>query len=65
MKRAMVTRVTRTEFELDDGRVYQHPFELAEVPTTEEFQGIYNHWRELFEKELDGEQEAGRNSESR
>ncbi len=24
----MVTRVTETEFELDDGRVYQHPFEL-------------------------------------
>ena len=65
MKRAMVTRVTKTEFELDDGRVYQHPFELDEVPTNEEFQRIYNHWRELFEKELDGEQETNRDSESR
>ena len=38
MRRAMVTRVTKTEFELDDGRVYQHQFELDEVPTNEEFQ---------------------------
>jgi hypothetical protein len=53
----MGTRVTKTEFELDDGRIYQHPFELDEVPTIEEFQSIYNHWRELFDKELDGEQE--------
>ena len=65
MKRAMVTRVTKTEFELDDGRVYQHPLELDEVPTKEEFQRIYDHWRELFEKEFDGKQETGQNSESR
>ena len=62
MKRAMVTRVTKTEFELDDGRGYQHPFELDEVPTNEEFQRIYDHWRELFERELDDEQETNRNS---
>jgi hypothetical protein len=65
MKRAMVTRVTKTEFELDDGRVYQHPFELDEVPTNEEFQRIYDHWRELFEKEPDDEQEINRDSEGR
>lgn len=29
-----VVRVTRTEFELSDGRVYQHVVELDEVPTT-------------------------------
>lgn len=65
MKKAMVTRVTKTEFELDDGRVYQHPFELDEVPTTEEFQCIYDHWRELFEKELNDEQETDWNSQGR
>ncbi len=54
----MVTRVTRTEFELNDGRVYQHPFELDEVPTAEEFQRIYDHWRNLFEKELNAKQET-------
>lgn len=53
MKRATATRVTKTEFKLDDGRVYQHPFELDEVPTNEEFQRIYDHWRELFEEEKD------------
>ena len=65
MKRAMVTRVTKTEFELDDGRVYQHPFELDEVPTIEEFQRIYDHWLNLFEKELNAEQKTDWNSESR
>jgi len=65
MREAMVTRVTKTEFELDDGRVYQHQFELVEVPTNEEFQCIYDHWRELFEKELNGEQETDWDSESR
>ena len=62
MKKAMVTRVTKIEFELDDGRIYQHPFELDEVPTTEEFQRIYDHWCELFEKELNAEQETDRDS---
>ncbi len=58
----MVIRVTKTEFELDDGRIYQHPFELDEVPTIEEFQRIYDHWRNLFEKELNAKQETGRDS---
>jgi len=61
----MVTRVTKTEFELDDGRIYQHPFELDEVPTAEEFQRIYDRWRELFEKELDGKQETNRDNKGR
>jgi predicted HAD superfamily phosphohydrolase len=35
-----VVRVTATEFELSDGRVYQHPVQLDDVPTPEEFQDI-------------------------
>ncbi len=65
MKKAMVIRVPKTEFELDDGRIYQHPFELDEVPAIEEFQRIYDHWRNLFEQELNAKQETNRNSQGR
>lgn len=37
----MVVRVTKTEFELDYGRIFQHPVELDDVPTIEEFQKIF------------------------
>lgn len=40
-----VVRVTRTEFELSNGRVYQHNLELDEVPTIEKFQEIYDRQR--------------------
>ena len=35
-----VVRVTATEFELSDGRIYEHPVKLEpdEIPTLEEFQ---------------------------
>lgn len=48
-RKPKVIRVTRTEFELDDGRVFQHVIELDEVLTPEEFQEIYDHWRELID----------------
>jgi len=47
-KKPMVVRVTKTEFELDDGRVFPHPVELDEVPSVEEFQKIYNKSRKLI-----------------
>ncbi|PSB01734.1 hypothetical protein [Merismopedia glauca] len=49
-KKPRVIRLTKTEFELDDGRVYQHAIELEpdEVPTIEEFQGYYDHWLSLL-----------------
>ena len=49
----MVTRVTKTEFETDDGMIHPIPFELDEIPTIEEFQKIYDEWFRLFQhKEL-------------
>jgi len=39
-----VIKVTKTEFELEDGRVYEHPVELDEVPAIEDFQEIYDKW---------------------
>lgn len=58
MKRMTIKRVTKTEFETEDGRVFEHPVELEEVPTVAEFQRIYDFWVKTFEKiesgELDG-----------
>jgi hypothetical protein len=41
-----VVRVTSREFELEDGRVFEHPVPLNqdEVPTRSEFQEHYDHW---------------------
>jgi len=46
-KKPVVVRVTKTEFELDDGRVFPHPVELDKVPTVEEFQKTYDKSRKL------------------
>ncbi|WP_180977001.1 hypothetical protein [Fischerella thermalis] len=40
--------MTKTEFELSDGRIYPHVVELDEVPTVEEFQEFYDHWKHLL-----------------
>ncbi len=48
-KKPMVVRVTKTEFELDDGRIFPHPVELDDVPTVEEFQKIYDKSRKLVQ----------------
>jgi hypothetical protein len=39
-----VVRVTATEFELDDGRVFPHVEPLDPVPSPEEFQVFYDLW---------------------
>jgi len=51
-RKPMVVRVTKTEFELDDGRIYPMLFDLKddEVPTVDEFQKIYDQWHDLFRK---------------
>ena len=48
LKKMKVVKVTKTEFELEDGRVYEHPVELEEIPTLEEFQEIYDEWVDKF-----------------
>ena len=50
-----VVKVTKTEFELEDGRVYEHPVELDEVPTIADFQAIYDEWVEKFKHMFGGE----------
>lgn len=48
-KKMRVVRVTKTEFELDNGDVYPLPFELDETPTLKEFNEIYANSRTLVE----------------
>jgi hypothetical protein len=53
-----VVRLTTTEFELSDGRLYQHPVPLKpdELPTLQEFQSYYEYWfTRLSEKGNDRE----------
>jgi len=53
MKSHKVVRVTKDEFETEDGRIHPMVFDLDEVPTVEEFQSIYDEWLQVFrEKEL-------------
>jgi hypothetical protein len=58
VKKAVVIRVTETEFELEDGRVYPHLVVLDNVPTVEEFQSIYDHWFAVFNQEFAGKVDA-------
>ena len=46
----MIVRVTKTEFETDDGVIHPIPFELDEVPSVEDFQRIYDEWFRYFQK---------------
>ena len=48
-KKMKVIRVTKTEFELDNGDIYPLPFELDETPTLKEFNEIYANSRVLVE----------------
>ena len=51
MPRTVITHVTETEFQTEDGRTVPHPvpFPKGEVPSVEEFQKWYDHWHAVFE----------------
>lgn len=51
MNTPKVVRVTKTEFELDNGQIFPHAVELDEVPTVEEFQKHYDRWWNIFREE--------------
>ena len=48
-RKMKVVRVTRTEFELDNGDIYPLPFELDYTPTIKEFNEIYANSKILVE----------------
>ena len=52
-EKRLVVRVTKTEFELDNGRVFEMPIELEEVPPLKVFQQIYDQWSQVFQEMLE------------
>lgn len=60
MRRTMIVKVTKTEFETADGRVIPHPVPLDDVPTVEEFQAIYDRWYDVFRNQGLLEEEDGK-----
>jgi len=46
-----IVRVTTTDFELEDGRTYQHPVPLEKAPSLKQFQAIYDRWERVFHEE--------------
>jgi len=47
-KKFKVKKISKTEFELEDGSVYPIPFEMDYVPTVEEFQIIINNSKKIM-----------------
>ena len=46
-----VVRVNRSEFELSNGEVFEHPIELDETPTLKEFKKYYHYWKDILSKD--------------
>ena len=49
-KQFNVVRVSKTEFELDNGDIYPIPFELDYEPSVEEFQRFMDNSKEVIEE---------------
>jgi hypothetical protein len=52
-KKMKVIRVTRKEFELEDGQIFQHPVELDYTPAIAEFQKYYDDWYKILNEKID------------
>lgn len=52
-KRMKVVRVSKTEFELEDGRVIPQVVELDYTPTVEEFQKYLDEWYDKMTEKND------------
>lgn len=50
MSKIKVTRVSATEFETEDGKIFPHPipFQNGKTPSVKEFQEVHDQWREIF-----------------
>ncbi len=58
MKRMKVVRVTKDEFELDDGTIQPMVLKLDYVPTVEEFQALLDKNAEMLGLEMEDGEEA-------
>ena len=60
-KKLKVVRVSKTEFELDNGDVYPIPFDLGYEPSLREFQKFVDNSRELILEFIKKSQEGKKN----
>lgn len=58
MKKMKVVRITKEEYELDDGTVITHVSKLDEVPSLEEFQSYLDEWYEKLVAPYEGRDEG-------
>ena len=52
-----IVKVTKEYFETEDGRRFEHPIELDEVPSVEEFQEIYDGWEETIKSKMESKKD--------
>ena len=48
-----VIRVSKNEFEMEDGTIHILPFEFDNIPSLEEFQILYDNSKSIIEELLD------------
>jgi hypothetical protein len=53
-KEFKVVRVTKTEYELENGSVYPLPFELDVIPSVEEFEVILHKSKQKLQEIIEG-----------
>lgn len=53
LQKYIVVRVTKTEFELNNGDIYPHAFDLDEDITVEEFQKLLDDSKEFILKHIE------------
>lgn len=61
-KKLKVIRVSKTEFELDNGDIYPIPFDLGYEPTLEEFQKFVDDSRSLISDFIKKSEKEKRNA---
>lgn len=61
-KKYKVIRVSKTEFELDNGDIYPIPFELGYEPTLEEFQKFIDDSKSLISEFVKKSEKEKRNA---
>ena len=63
MKRMKVVRITKEEFELEDGTIQPMMFDIDPLPTLEEFQAMLDRSADMLGIEVENGQES-KNEES-
>ena len=51
MSKNYVTKLEKNSFTLDDGRIFDFPFEIDELPSLEDFNKLYEEWEEIVSDE--------------